>query len=259
MKIKKEDLCQVDFTYIKFNIHNLKVGAIIFSRMDSKRLPGKALVNIGDKPMLGRVIDRAKCIKGIDKIIVATTFRKIDDEIANFSKDKGVNVFRGNVEDVASRAINACNKFHIEKFARICGDRPFFDPKLISILINMHNDFDVDLVTTMFPRTYPPGLTGEVIKVIALKNAMLSNNDSENREHLTRYFYENSSKFIIKNYTPDKLLDLKNIKLVVDNINDLNKAKWIVSKLGKKNDNCNNIEKVIQLEKQWKKINIKNL
>ena len=237
----------------------MKVGAIIFSRMDSKRLPGKALVNIGDKPMLGRVIDRAKCIKGIDKIIVATTFRKIDDEIANFSKENGVDVFRGNVEDVATRAINACNKFHIEKFARICGDRPFFDPKLISILIKMHNNFDVDLVTTMFPRTYPPGLTGEVIKVIALKNAMSYNNDSENREHLTRYFYQNSSKFIIKNYVPDKLLDIENIKLVVDNINDLNKAKWIVFKLGKKNDNCNNIEKVIQLEKQWKKINLKNL
>ena len=40
----------------------MKVGAIIFSRMDSKRLPGKALVEIEGRSMLGRVIDRAKRI-----------------------------------------------------------------------------------------------------------------------------------------------------------------------------------------------------
>ena len=40
----------------------MNVGVIIFSRMDSKRLPGKALVEIGKRPMLGRVIDRANRI-----------------------------------------------------------------------------------------------------------------------------------------------------------------------------------------------------
>ena len=235
----------------------MNIGAIIFSRMDSKRLPGKALVEIGNRPMLGRVIDRAKCIKGVDNIIVATTSREIDNEIVSFSKNEGIDVYRGSVDDVAGRAINACDKFGLKKFARICGDRPFFDPKLISKLIRVHNNLEVDLVTTMFPRSYPPGLTGEVIKTSALKEAMFSNNNLENREHLTQFFYENESKFSIKNIFPEKTLNLDGVHLVVDNEKDLDRAKWIISRIGNKNDHCKNIEKIIPLAKEWEQ-KIKN-
>ncbi len=49
------------------------IGAIIFSRYDSSRLYGKALIDIEGRSLLGRVIDRAKLIKGVSKIIVATS------------------------------------------------------------------------------------------------------------------------------------------------------------------------------------------
>ena len=45
------------------------IGAIIFSRFDSSRLYGKALIDIEGRCLLGRVIDRAKLIKDISKII----------------------------------------------------------------------------------------------------------------------------------------------------------------------------------------------
>ena len=38
-------------------------GLIIFSRFNSKRLYGKALINICNRPLLGRVIDIAKQLK----------------------------------------------------------------------------------------------------------------------------------------------------------------------------------------------------
>ena len=108
-----------------------KVAAIIFSRFDSKRLPGKALIDIYGRCLLGRVIDRAKCIKGIDFVIVATTDREIDDQIVRFARTQEVDVVRGSCEDVLQRALDACEKYKLTKFARICGDRPFFDPDLI--------------------------------------------------------------------------------------------------------------------------------
>ena len=46
-----------------------KLGAIIFSRLDSKRLFGKALIDIEGKCLLERVIQRTKQINGISKII----------------------------------------------------------------------------------------------------------------------------------------------------------------------------------------------
>ena len=52
----------------------MKIGAIIFSRFSSERLPGKALIDISGRSLLGRVIDRTREIQGIDKIIVATSY-----------------------------------------------------------------------------------------------------------------------------------------------------------------------------------------
>ena len=65
---------------------NSKVGGIIFSRFDSNRLFGKALIDIEGRALLGRVIDRSKLIKGISKLIVATSERPIDNQIHEFAK-----------------------------------------------------------------------------------------------------------------------------------------------------------------------------
>ena len=74
--------------------------------------------------MLGRVIDRTKEIKGIADIIVATSTDKEDDQIVDFAEHENVNVYRG-LKDVANRALDSCLKFNLDKFVRICGDRPF--------------------------------------------------------------------------------------------------------------------------------------
>ena len=61
-------------------------GLIIFSRLDSSRLPQKALKKIGKKPLLEYVLERAKQVQGKKIIIIATTKRAIDDKIASFAK-----------------------------------------------------------------------------------------------------------------------------------------------------------------------------
>jgi spore coat polysaccharide biosynthesis protein SpsF len=226
----------------------LSAGAIIFSRMDSSRLPGKALIDISGRPLLGRVIDRAKYIKNIDYIIVATSSRSIDNPIAIFSKSEGVDVYRGNVDDVTGRAFDACKAFKLTKFARICGDRPFFDPELVTRLIMMHEDLNMDIVTTMFPRTFPPGLTTEIISTDALGFALSKINDSVDREHITNYFYKNPQKFKIHNVDIPNNLNYDNVHLVVDNEDDLLRARWIGSKI---QTTHNDVNTVISLAKEW--------
>ena len=62
-----------------------RVVVIIQARTDSRRLPKKVLSKIKGKPLLWHVIERTKRF-GCDDIIVATTKRKIDDEIVSVSK-----------------------------------------------------------------------------------------------------------------------------------------------------------------------------
>ncbi len=206
---------------------NYRIGAIIFSRFDSNRLFGKALVDIQGRSLLGRVIDRAKLIKGLDKIIVATSNRKIDNQICEFVESEGLETFRGSCNDVYGRAIETCDKFNLDFFARICGDRPFFDFDLISKAIKISQEYSYDLVTTMYPRTYPPGLTTEIIKTDLLRNYDNQVSNPLDREHLTTYFYENPKDIKIKNLANPYFEKIKNVSLVVDTFDDLKKATWI--------------------------------
>jgi len=226
----------------------VSAGVIIFSRMDSKRLPGKALIDISGRLLLGRVIDRARHIKGVERTIVATSSRLIDDPIASFSESEGVEVYRGEVNDVALRALGACKKFGLNAFARICGDRPFFDPELVSRLLQIHNELDVDIVTTMFPRTYPPGLTTEIISTNALEFAMSKTKKLEDREHVTNFFYRQSGYFKIHNVDAPKNINFDGVHLVVDNNHDLLRARWIASKIKTTQNDFNTIN---DLAKEW--------
>ena len=226
----------------------MSAGTIIFSRMDSKRLPGKAMIDISGRPLLGRVIDRAKHIKGAERIIVATSSRSIDDQISSFADSEGVHIYRGSVDDVAGRALEACKAFGLTKFARICGDRPFFDPELVSRLIGMHDSLDVDIVTTMFPRTYPPGLTTEIISANSLEFVVSKTKNLEDREHVTNYFYRESHNFKIHNVDIPKGSNFDNVHLVIDNEYDLMRARSIASQI---NTTHNDIENIICLAKEW--------
>jgi len=225
---------------------NSNIGAIIFSRFDSNRLFGKALKEIEGRPLLGRVIDRTKLIRGINKIILATSNRQIDDGICDFAESEGIEIFRGSCDDVYGRALETCKKFNLDIFARICGDRPFFDYDLTSKAINLSKTNNFDLITTMFPRTYPPGLTVEIITQDLLKTYNKEIYNKYDREHLTTYFYKNPNNIKINNIKNPQYESIKQISLVVDTSEDHKRASWI-ARHKKKDGEVNEIDSIISL------------
>lgn len=229
----------------------MKIGAIIFSRFSSKRLPGKALIDISGRSLLGRVIDRTREIQGIDKIIVATSSEPEDDQIEDFVRKENIDLYRGSLDDVVRRAYETCLKYGLDRFIRICGDRPFFSPKLVTDLIKLCLKEDFDIVTTTFPRTYPPGLTCEILKTELLAENLDLIIEKDDKEHLTSFFYKNPKKFYIKNVSPKNQINFNKINLCVDNDKDLERARWISDQMIQNSDNCYNIEEIIALAREW--------
>ena len=82
---------------------SLDTTAIIQARMGSSRLPGKVLMNIEDKPILERIVYSLSRIIDLQDIYIATTTLKEDDPIEEFARNRGVNCYRGEVENVFSR------------------------------------------------------------------------------------------------------------------------------------------------------------
>lgn len=209
----------------------IKIGVLIFSRHDSSRLPGKALLDISGRELLGRVIDRSKQIRGITGVALATSDRLIDDKIAVFAEAQGIDVYRGSAGDVAQRAIEACNFHGWDAFVRICGDRPFFDVSIVNHAVANMKGQPCDLVTTSGKHALPPGLTTELVSLPTIERCY-SQFETRHKEHLTSFFYEHEDKFDIRYM--DYLSISKNVyptTLVVDTDVDLQRATWIATEL----------------------------
>jgi len=225
-------------------------GVIIFSRYDSTRLPGKALIDIAGRPLLGHIIDRSRKIQGHYKIVVATTDRDIDNPIANFAQKEGIDCYRGDLNNVAKRAFYCAKHHNLNAFARICGDRVFFSPELVSQYFEIYSSMNVDIVTNANPVTFPPGLTTEIIKTNALEIALQRINDEKDMEHLTRYFYRHPEQFNIHNIINNNDL-LSSIRLVVDTTEDLNRAIWIASQFSTSSVASADIDQIAKLARQY--------
>jgi len=209
----------------------MKSGLVIFARMGSLRLPCKALLPLAGRPLLGRVIDRTRKVAGGHTIVVATSNQSEDNPIADFAKQEGVEVFRGDLDDVADRALTCCDAFGFDCFARICGDRPFLPWELIDALLAMHTAQKLDLATNALEKTYPAGATTEIVSTDALRRSLQAGADAEDREHVTRYFYRFPEKFRIGNRMSGKP-EWMRVNLAIDRAEDVTRAQAILSALG---------------------------
>lgn len=227
----------------------MATGLIIFARMGSSRLPGKMLLPIAGRVLLGRVIDRARCIQGNHPIVVATSNEGGDNAIEQFARAEGVNVFRGSHHDVAARAL-ACSEAHgFDRFARICGDRPFLPWELIDELIDLAQQQDLDLASNIVEKTYPSGTTTEIVATRALRRIMELASDPQDREHLTRYIYAKPKSFRVANRRSGQP-GWHRMNLAIDDRSDVARTEWILARLGPHPERAR-LEQVIALATDW--------
>ena len=147
-------------------------GVIVFSRLNSTRLPGKALIKIAGITLVDRVLDKLEGVIGISRTIVATTESYLDDPLVAHLKTRGIDVFRGSIDDVALRAVSCARDYGLDHFVRVSGDSPFIDSNLINKALLEYRNGRFDLVTNVFPRSFPNGASVEVISTSSLQKLL---------------------------------------------------------------------------------------
>src|SRR3954454_5170873 len=102
-----------------------KVIGVIPARYGSTRLPGKALRDIGGKPMVQRVYERAQLATRLDSIIVATDDARICHAVAQFG---GRAVMTSpNHPSGTDRLAEVSRTLEADILVNIQGDQPFLD------------------------------------------------------------------------------------------------------------------------------------
>ena len=175
--------------------------AIIQARTSSKRLKNKVLKQIYGKSIINHVYDKIKLSKNFEKIIVATSNHKSDNKLVRLLKKSKIPYFRGDLDNVAKRFLDLATKKKAKFFLRISGDSPLINFRIIdrAFEIFKKSNKKLDLVTNIYPRTFPKGQSVEIIKTSILQNYLVKFSKKD-KEHVTRYFYRNSNKIKIKNF-----------------------------------------------------------
>lgn len=126
-------------------------GAVVQARMGSSRLPGKSLRPVHGRPLLGRVVDRLRLARELDRIIVATTTAAADDPLAAWCEAEGVACVRGPVDDVLHRIVLAARAASLDLVVRVTGDCPFVCPELVDACVRVLRASGADAVVADRP------------------------------------------------------------------------------------------------------------
>lgn len=188
------------------------VPAIIQARLSSVRLPGKVLRPLAGRPMLAWLIERLGAARKIHGIAVATSDARDDDAIASFCDKVGVRCFRGPLDDAAERLACAAELLGADGFVRVSGDSPFMDPAIVDSVVARFDD-SIDLATNVLKRTFPKGMSVEVIRLTALRHAQPMMRPGE-AEHVTPVFYRQPQDYRIVGVESGR--DWGGVQLAVD-------------------------------------------
>lgn len=162
--------------------------AIIQARMQSTRLPGKAMVEIAGKPAVQMTLERVARSR-VDAVWLACSQAPADDPLAAFAADLGFAVFRGDEDDVLGRFAVLARQSGASVLVRITGDCPLVDPAVIDLALARFAQGDVDYVSNGQQRTYPDGLDVEVFSRAALDEADAKASHPFLRLHVTPYIH----------------------------------------------------------------------
>ncbi|MFC7071592.1 glycosyltransferase family protein [Halovenus rubra] len=175
-----------------------KTVAIIQARMGSTRLPEKVLMDIGEKPMLWHVHERAGRASLLDEVVIATSTESADDEVAAFCADQGIQYVRGSEADVLDRYYQTAVEMDADTVVRLTADCPFLSPSVVDRVVRKYEAADCEYISNTIEYTHPDGLDVEVFDMEALETTWQEATEPREREHVTLYMRE-SEAFQSKN------------------------------------------------------------
>ncbi len=111
---------------------NVDVVAIIPARYDSNRFKGKPLAKIAGKPMIQHVVERARQVELLSRVVVATDDERIADCVSSFGGEYVMT--RSDHVSGSDRLAEAAERLGISEHdvvVNIQGDQPLFPPEVV--------------------------------------------------------------------------------------------------------------------------------
>ncbi|WOQ70014.1 aldo/keto reductase [Microbacterium limosum] len=162
---------------------------VIQSRLNSARLPAKAMLSVAGMPLVTLAARRA-ANTGLD-VVVATSTESDDDPIVSAVTRAGIGVFRGSLSDTLDRFDRATRDLRPDDVVvRLTADNCLPDGKLAQALAAQVDDRTPYTYVGGDASPVPYGVSGEAFTVAVLRQAAASADHQYEREHVTPWIRE---------------------------------------------------------------------
>ncbi len=203
-----------------------KVGIFLQARLDSTRLPEKALLNLGGITVVEHAMRALTSVEADHHVLLT------DDRSANrlrpLSRLCGFDLFVGDPADVLDRFYRAAQRYGVDTIVRATGDNPFVSPEATDLAVSLRYEKDADFAALM---GLPLGTGVEVVRSRALGVAWKKASKPYDREHVTPFLYNHPELFSIVRAPAPEGLHFPDARVTLDTWEDYRHIQGIVEDL----------------------------
>lgn len=161
-------------------------------RLDSVRLPKKALLPLAGKPLLVHAMEALSLVSGAQRYLL--TDRQSAEALAPLAESRDFTVLPGPAEDVLRRYAMMAEESGADILVRATGDNPLVSPKMTRKAIELLLTGGGDLAAF---DNLPLGVGVEVLRASAILRADQEATARDEREHVTLHLYRNPELYRI--------------------------------------------------------------
>jgi spore coat polysaccharide biosynthesis protein SpsF len=204
---------------------------VLQARLDSKRLPGKSLLDLCGKPLIVRVMEALNRVPAALRVLACP--EDCVTPFAPLAAGAGFELFSGPKEDVLARYALAIRAFGIDRVIRATGDNPFVFADAAAAVNAEAIALDADYAGY---GGLPPGAGVESVNAAALLRA---NDEAEapyEREHVCPFLYAHPERFRLHRPLAPLRWQGASLRLTVDTAADFERARELCAALDRLDD-----------------------
>jgi spore coat polysaccharide biosynthesis protein SpsF len=203
-------------------------AVVLQARLDSSRLPGKALLPLGGRPLIFRVMEALRQVRADLRILASP-----EDCAASFgplAEEAGFSFLAGPKEDVLGRYCLAIRRFGLDRVIRATGDNPFVFTDAAEAINAEAAALEADYAAYS---GLPHGAGVESVAAAALLRAGEEADDLSDREHVCPYLYKHPALFLLHRPLAPPRWRGPSLRVTVDTEEDYRRASAVYQALGR--------------------------
>lgn len=205
---------------------NEKVGIFLQARLDSNRLPEKALLNLGGITIVEHAMRSLSSIDA-DHYVLLTDERS-SNRLRPLARLCSFDLFVGDPEDVLDRFYRASQRYGVDTVVRATGDNPFVSAEATELTLRLRREKEADFAAL---DKLPLGTGVEVVRSQALYVAWKRASRPYDREHVTPFVYRNPHRFRIVRVPAPSALQAPDARVTLDTWEDYRHLQGLVEDL----------------------------